>query len=184
MPLHIFEPRYRQMLDDALESHCMICVGTLTQNETDNPAECTARTGTIGLIRVSKEQEDGRSNLILHGILRVNFTNWLEENEYPYTEVEPSPSIPIPEDEIDQAKAALQDSLYLAMKHFPDAIVARIKKSLARVDSSSSALADVVAQQFVVDPDKRRELLEEPDVKKRFDMLTREIGQADWGGSY
>ena len=113
----------------------------------------------------------------------MNFTNWLEENEYPYTEVEPSPSIPIPEDEIDQAKAALQDSLYLAMKHFPDAIVARIKKSLARVDSSSSALADVVAQQFVVDPDKRRELLEEPDVKKRFDMLKREIGQADWGSS-
>ena len=161
----------------------MICVGTLTRNETDDATECTARTGTIGLIRVSKEQEDGRSNLILHGILRGNFTNWLKENEYPYAEIEPSPSIPISDDEIDQAKAALKDSLYLALKHFPDAIVERIKKSLAQVDSSSSALADVVAQQFVVDPDKRRELLEEPDVKKRFDMLTREIGQADWGSS-
>ena len=138
MPLHIFEPRYRQMLGDALDSHCMICVGTLTQNETEDPAECTARTGTIGLIRVSKEQEDGRSNLILHGILRVDFTNWLEENEYPYAEIEPSPSIPIPDDEIDKFKADLQDSLYLALKHFPDAIVERVKKSLAQVDSGSS----------------------------------------------
>ena len=118
------------MLDDALESHCMICVGTLTQNETDDPTECTAKTGTIGLIRVSKEQEDGRSNLILHGILRVDFNNWLEENEYPYAEIEPSPSIPIPDDEIDQVKAALQDTLYLALKHFPDAIVERIKNCL------------------------------------------------------
>ena len=171
------------MLDDALESHCLICVGTLTQNETNDPVECTARTGTIGLIRVSKEQEDGRSNLILHGILRVDFTNWLEENEYPYAEIEPSPSVPIPDDEIDQVKASLQDALYLALQNFPDSIVDRIKKSLAQVDSSSSALADVVAQQFVVDPDKRRSLLEEPDVKKRFEMLTREIGQADWGSS-
>ena len=183
MPLHIFEPRYRQMLGDALDSHCMICVGTLTNNETEDPTECTAKTGTIGLIRVSKEQENGRSNLILHGILRVDFTNWLEENEYPYAAIEPSPSKPIPEDEIDQVKAALQDALYLALKNFPDTIVDRIKKSLGQVDSSSSALADVVAQQFVVDPDKRRDLLEEPDVKKRFEMLTREIGQADWGSS-
>ena len=181
--LHIFEPRYRQMLGDALDSHCMICVGTLTNNETEDPTECTAKTGTIGLIRVSKEQENGRSNLILHGILRVDFTNWLEENEYPYAAIEPSPSEPIPEDEIDQVKAALQDALYLALKNFPDTIVDRIKKSLGQVDSSSSALADVVAQQFVVDPDKRRDLLEEPDVKKRFEMLTREIGQADWGSS-
>ena len=113
----------------------------------------------------------------------MDFTNWLEENEYPYAAIEPSPSKPIPEDEIDQVKAALQDALYLALKNFPDTIVDRIKKSLGQVDSSSSALADVVAQQFVVDPDKRRDLLEEPDVKKRFEMLTREIGQADWGSS-
>ena len=61
----------------------------------------------------------------------MDFTNWLEENEYPYAAIEPSPSKPIP-GEIDQVKAALQDALYLALKNFPDTIVDRIKKSLAR----------------------------------------------------
>src|SRR5690606_22423496 len=39
LPLHIFEPRYRTMLTDALEGSCLFAVARLTGPETSDPAE-------------------------------------------------------------------------------------------------------------------------------------------------
>jgi len=167
------------MLDDALQSHCMICVGALTMNETDDPGECTASIGTVGLIRVSREQTDGRSNLILHGVLRVEFDQWLEEKAYPFAEIRPAPSIPIPKIEIEPVMSELRNAIYLALKNFPDAISEKIKAALEQVARSPEAFADVIAQQFILDPVMRRTLLEEPDVKTRFEKLTHELRNAD-----
>ena len=83
LPLHIFEERYRIMLEEALESHCMICVGTLLKEETDDLTSCVHPIGTVGLIRTSREMEDGRSNLVLHGISRVRFSAWPGGKKYP-----------------------------------------------------------------------------------------------------
>lgn len=167
------------MLDEALQSHCMICVGTLLAEETANPKDCTASTGTIGLIRASREQSDGRSNLILHGILRVDFTNWISEKEYPFAAIQTSPSIPIPESEVESVLSDLRSAVYTALRNFPDPIEERIKKSLEQVALNPVAFADVIAQQFIVDPATRRELLEEPDVKERFNALIHELRNAE-----
>ncbi len=167
------------MLDDALQSHCMICVGTLTSEETDNPNDCTAPIGTVGLIRASREQTDGRSNLILHGVLRVDFTKWLFEKEYPFAEIQPTPSIPIPESEIKSVVANLRNAVYLALRNFPETVSDQIKSALEQVAQSPVAFADVIAQQFILDPAMRRELLEEPDVKERFQKLEHELRNAE-----
>ncbi len=179
MPLHIFEPRYQQMLDDALADKCMICVGTLFQNETDEPAECVAEVGTIGLIRASREQPDGRSNLILHGVIRVAFKQWLSGKDYPFAEIEPVESVPIPESEIDPLLSELRNCVFLALRNFPEAIVDQFNASLEQVEASPVAFADVIAQQFILDPDKRRELLEEPHVARRFQSLIHELKNAE-----
>ena len=178
-PLHIFEPRYREMLDDALQSHCMICMGTLTSEETDNPQECTAPVGTVGLIRASREQTDGRSNLILHGVLRVEFTEWLFEKDYPFAAIQPAPSVSVPESETQAVVDDLRSAVYLALQNFPDAIAEQVKNAVEQVAQSPAAFADVIAQQFILDPAMRRELLEEPSVKKRFDKLVHELRNAE-----
>ena len=89
LPLHIFEPRYRKMLEDALEGDCFFAVARLTGDETPDPAECTAPVGTIGLVRASREQEDGTSQLLLHGVMRVRFTEWHDDRPYPFASIEP-----------------------------------------------------------------------------------------------
>ncbi len=179
MPLHIFEPRYREMLDDALQGDCMICVGTLLENETDDPSECVAATGTIGLIRASREQEDGRSNLILHGILRVDFKRWRDEKAYPFAEIEPTPSFPIPDTDEKSTLAELRAAVHLALKNFPEGVVDQMNKALDQVEASPVAFADVIAQQFILDPAMRRGLLEEQDVKKRYEALIHELQNAE-----
>lgn len=171
MPLHIFEPRYREMLDDALKSNCMICVGTLIDSETSNPADCAASIGTIGLIRASREQEDGRSNLLLHGILRVKFTDWLDDKPYPFAHIEPALSREIPESETKSATANLRDAVNQALRSFPEETQTRVNATLDRAQGDPVILADAVAQQFIQNPSMRRQLLEEREVAKRIDFL-------------
>src|SRR5689334_25299008 len=68
LPLYIFEPRYRQMLADALHSNRMFSVA---MQKPGNSREIPAPVAGLGLIRVSVGHRDGTSHLILQGIARV-----------------------------------------------------------------------------------------------------------------
>jgi len=178
LPLHIFEPRYRTMLEDALESSCMFCVGTLEREESSDPSRCVAPTGTIGLIRASREQEDGRSNLILHGVIRVRFAEWLDTKPYPFARI-----IPIDQPNVDPAHSEpLVDQLRLAIERalapFPQEIQDAIRDVVEKARRNPQVLADSIAQQFVRDPSDRRMLLEEADLEKRLRFLVDFLEQA------
>ena len=68
LPLYIFEPRYRQMLADALHSNRMFSVAMQRPGST---REAPSPVAGLGLIRVSVGHRDGTSHLILQGIARV-----------------------------------------------------------------------------------------------------------------
>lgn len=178
IPLHIFEPRYRDMLADALESNCMICVGTLIQKESPNLADCAASIGTIGLIRASREEEDGRSNLLLHGILRVKFTDWVDDKPYPFAQIEPALSKELPETETKAAVSNLRDAVTQALRSFPEDTKTRVNATLDRAQIDPVILADAVAQQFIQTPSMRRQLLEELEVAKRIEYLASYLRNA------
>jgi ATP-dependent Lon protease len=81
LPLHIFEPRYRDMLKDVLATHRLFAVAGL------NPAaggadETPHRIGTIGIIRACQKSADGTSNLLLQGLARIEFLTFLAEAPY------------------------------------------------------------------------------------------------------
>ena len=63
LPLHIFEPRYRQMLAESLASSCFFAVARCLGEETSDPSFCASPMGTVGLVRASRELDDGTSNL-------------------------------------------------------------------------------------------------------------------------
>jgi Lon protease-like protein len=64
LPLHIFEPRYRQMLADCLAGDRRFGI-TPTGNADEMPDPGTV--GCIAEIRVNQELPDGRSNIIVFG---------------------------------------------------------------------------------------------------------------------
>jgi Lon protease-like protein len=71
LPLHIFEPRYRAMVADALAGNRMIGMAMLKagwEAAEDNPAVHTV--GGAGEIVESEELEDGRYNILLQGQFR------------------------------------------------------------------------------------------------------------------
>ena len=79
LPLYIFEPRYRDMLSDALNSHRMF---TVAMQKPDRLRESPCRIAGLGLIRASVVNPDGTSNLILQGMARVELTRTVRTKPY------------------------------------------------------------------------------------------------------
>ncbi|MFC6199311.1 LON peptidase substrate-binding domain-containing protein [Ponticaulis profundi] len=86
LPLNIFEPRYLNMLDDAMAGDAMI--GMVQSLETGPRAHPDiAQVGCLGRISSYSETEDGRYLIALEGICRFRITQELPF-ERPYREAE------------------------------------------------------------------------------------------------
>lgn len=179
LPLHIFEPRYRQMLEEAIEGDCMFCVGNLLGNDSSDPERCAAPVGTIGLIRASRESETGTSNLLLHGVIRVYFESWHnDEKPYPYASIRPVIDTTVPASEESDYLARLRKAINRVLSGFPKEVSAQLNDTLDRAGDSATC-SDAIAQQFIHDPNDRQRLLETPEVRKRLDFLIQFLEKAD-----
>ena len=79
-PLHIFEPRYCEMLTEALDGDQLIAMSTLTGGHAASMmSEPTiASTVFLGRIISHAEVEEGRHNVLLVGVRRARIVNELE----------------------------------------------------------------------------------------------------------
>ena len=84
LPLHIFEPRYRQMLRDVLARDRLFAVARLdpslaAKTGATEPAHPVA---TVGIIRACQKGEGDTSNLLLQGICRVEIKSIVRQHPY------------------------------------------------------------------------------------------------------
>ena len=70
-PLHIFEPRYRAMMEDAISSDQLIAIAKLKSNSTLPGEPEIHPTVCVGKIVTHAELPDGRFNLLLLGAKRA-----------------------------------------------------------------------------------------------------------------
>jgi Lon protease-like protein len=91
LPLHIFEPRYLQMLRDVLASNRLFAIARLDtvrqQNSEEN--EPLAHVASVGIIRACQKGEGDTSNLLLQGICRVEVKAIVREEPYRIIAVKP-----------------------------------------------------------------------------------------------
>jgi ATP-dependent Lon protease len=108
LPLYIFEPRYRQMLADALNSTRMFSVAMQKQGtvrETPSPV------AGLGLIRVSVGHRDGTSHLILQGLARVELEEAVKYKPYRVQRIKPLRAPPCDNVKVDALLAKLRELL-------------------------------------------------------------------------
>lgn len=181
LPLYIFEPRYREMLERALGEHRMFSVALIKPSCPDwREAEDFFHLAAVGLIRACVERSDGTSNLILQGLQRVRFTGFKQESPFPVAEIEPVPS----RDETTVKTEALAEKvleLYAKLKQNGRRLPAKVDRYLAQL-SDVEMLADLITSTFVTDPLRRQNVLEEASVNQRLRLvinyLRDEIGSA------
>lgn len=176
LPLYIFEPRYRKMLRDVLEGDCFFAVARQT-GDGGRPADCVAPVGTIGLVRASREQEDGTSQLLLHGVMRTRFTEWHDDREYPYASIEPVVSFFAPENQSAAAMKTLRGAVEDAIRTLPEEVQAGVFSLLDRADDPG-LMTDIVSQQFIHEPDLRQTLLEMESVGGRIPVICEYLRKA------
>ena len=177
LPLYIFEPRYRQMLEEALEGDCFFAVARLLGAEMGDPAGYVAPVGTIGLVRASREQNDGTSQLLIHGVMRVRFTEWHEGRNYPFASIEPVISVFTPENQAQAAMKTLRGAVEDAVRPLPEEVQAGVFALLDRADEPG-LMTDIIAQQFIHEADLRQRLLEMDLVGERIPEICEYLRNA------
>ena len=182
LPLFIFEPRYRKMLEEALEGDCFFAVARLLGDESGDPSGYVAPVGTIGLVRASREQDDGTSQLLIHGVMRVRFTDWHDGCDYPYASIEPVISVFKPEAQSSAAVKTLRGAVEDAVKHLPEEVQEGVFALLDRADEPA-LMTDIICQQFIHEADLRQSLLEMDKVGDRIPVICEYLRTASAGAA-
>ena len=83
LPLHIFEPRYRQMLKDVALDKNMFGVMFFNPQETFIEKPVAGSIGCVAEVREAQTMPDGRSNILTIGVVRFKLVDYIEAGE-PY----------------------------------------------------------------------------------------------------
>jgi len=71
LPLHVFEPRYRGMVEDALGEERLIAMTLAREERPPGAAPAIHRIGSVGRIEVAEPFGDGRWKIVLRGLARI-----------------------------------------------------------------------------------------------------------------
>jgi uncharacterized protein len=91
-PLHIFEPRYRQMMTDCLEGDGSFGVVLISRGSEVGGGDQRVAVGTEARITDASRFEDGRWAVLARGIRRVVASSWLPDDPYPVAIVRALPA--------------------------------------------------------------------------------------------
>ncbi|MFO1458762.1 MAG: LON peptidase substrate-binding domain-containing protein [Verrucomicrobiota bacterium] len=195
VPLFIFEPRYRSLLESALSGDRMMCLAMRQPGSPDRPNPLAG----LGLIRTSVKNPNGTSNLLLEGLTRVRLGRAVQTRPFRIHRIEAIPSA-VPEGPDTEAlvqrvlelveirlrrgtEFPLGTLLLLAGATRPSSPV-RIEDCLAALRSMNDpgALADVVATLLISNFIMRQVVLHAVDVSERLrhviEFLSSETSEA------
>ena len=159
LPLRIFEPRYREMLNQALIGSRMFAVATEYRG-TDQPVV------GLGLIKSSQEQPDGTSLLLLEGVGRIRLLKEIETGSYPHYAIEPVHTI---FDLLETDEMTRELLLNLCIPYTPEekAPILDFLKGIKTLDM----LADQISAFYVGSGEERINLLQCASLQERVERL-------------
>jgi Lon protease-like protein len=168
LPLHIFEPRYREMVRDAQAGDGMIAIALLESGfEKDYEGSPAIHTlGTIGRIDQLERLPDGRSNLNLVGLVRVELHEIPSSKSYRQARFTALPEAEVDErdPEILSSKLELMASQGYLMREITDGAGTSIPliEDLPYASAVNGSCANLPSQ-----PAVRQELLALDDLRER-----------------
>ncbi len=187
LPLHVFEPRYRAMVADALAGDRII---GMTLLQPGYRADYDGRpaiypVGCAGVITHAEPLDDGRFNIVLRGLEKFRIVHEAPGGAYRIATVEP-----LPEPLVEPERAALQrERLRL------EALLASVIERAGGGPRFPPAVADddlvnALSQYLEFEPVERQALLERDGVLARcrglielLEMKTLAPGGTEWKGA-
>ena len=168
LPLHIFEPRYREMVADALESDRMIGMVLLRPGwERDyegRPAIYSV--GCSGVLTHTERLPDGRYNLVLRGIERFRILEEDHSRSYRRAAIEPL---------ADERLDAADRRVILGQREKLESMLGPSQSRAGDVrmpaSMSDEDLVNALSQYLDLEPLEKQALLEKPCLRSRAESL-------------
>jgi len=173
LPLHIFEPRYRQMTADVLAGDALIAMALLRAE----PGEPRPIHEVVGLGRIITHErlEDGRYHLVLRGIARARI-----QREVPTDRLYRLAELEILRDHEPLATAGEAMSRRLLHKFerlFPNVKSHPIWQAVAQSEVPLGVVCDLLASALPIAPEVAQQFLADVDVVSRSRALWAALEQ-------
>jgi len=168
LPLHVFEPRYRKMLADALEGERLIGM-TLIREGSAAGAPPVYPIGCVGSIVQHERLADGRSLIVLRGGVRFRIKREIDTDEpYRLVEAQAMYEAPIPAEDMRGWRSELHDRLadYLRAS---GAEVKTLDKIFAK--NALERIVNYLSASLPLEVVEKQSLLECPTAEQRFHRL-------------
>lgn len=179
LPLHIFEPRYRQMVRDCMARNRLFVIATIDQAP---GRPCRVREAAcVAHIIEHQGMPDGRANILVGGVCRVCIASCVEPTDgrlYHMVRVRPIESPDDPPSVPPELRASLRAALdlpRLASLH----PLRLLHGHAIEDDIPTAALVDMVASVVLHGDELRYAFLAEADASRRAGIVTRELRSID-----
>ena len=165
MPLHIFEPRYRQMVEDLLDRPGWLVLSSIVRGH-EEEAEGSPPVydvGGLGEIVKHSRLPDGRFLITLAGLARVRLNEVASDEPYRRVEIEPEEEVQPPEVEA----AELAERLRAAILEKSEAFE-KLPRNLP-----PGPLADILLQHLDLPVEHMQRAFAEPGIARRARIALR-----------
>ena len=178
LPLHIFEPRYRQMLDDIRVSNNLFGLSYFDSSTSEREIPKLGEIGCVAEVTETLTLPDGRSNILTIGLVRYRIDSYIERGD-PYLVVRVSY---FEDDDKDEG------TLQLAASDVADTFT-RIARAVRTINDERVNLPDIsdteperlsflVSAAMEVEVEVKQELLELRSTGERLRRLRGMLDQA------
>ena len=171
MPLHIFEPRYRQMLTDISAQNNLFGLSYFDAGTSEKEVPPAGHIGCVAEITETQGLPDGRSNVLAVGVIRYQVEDYVDRNE-PYLVVRVS----FFEDDDEESSKLAAGAREVA------AMFMRVANSIRLINDERGSLPDIsdtdpqrlsflVAAAMEIEAETKQELLELRSTGRRLARL-------------
>jgi Lon protease-like protein len=181
LPLHVFEPRYREMVRDCVAGEPEFGVVLIERGSEVGGGDQRTTVGTVARIVQLAETPDGRYALVAAGTRRVRVLSWLPDDPYPLAEVEDWP---------DDAHDEADDE---ELHGLVDAALVRLRRVLALASETGDQVPPATSELSVepvlasfhaaalapIGPADSQRLLQAPGTRERFLLLDELLDDAE-----
>ena len=172
MPLHIFEPRYRKMIADALERDKRFGIVLLRPGwEAEYfGAPAIHQFGTVGMIEQAVALDDGRYNILVRGDVRFRVVGEIANDPYRTARVVATPETHRTPDEAYAQREWLADLARQYLKYLPD------QMAVPEIETATlDALTNALIMSLNLENEEKQKLLEINDLIHRAEQVGSEL---------
>lgn len=172
LPLHVFEPRYRQMVKDVIDADHRFGIVLLRPGWEAEYFQSPAvfEYGTVGVVEQAIPLEDGRYNIVVRGEARFRILEEVSVDPYRTAKVIAEPDQPRDPRVAYAQREWLADLSRQYLRYLPE------QASVPEIETVSlEALTNALIMSLNLDAEEKQKLLEKGDVLARAETVGKDL---------